>query len=74
VASITPQQERTRERFESLIRFAAPALDAVLALGDRVSRRFVPASTGPEGFPIRALERAPQAPPGDEPGESPGSE
>jgi hypothetical protein len=34
----TPQQQRTRARFETLIGFASPLLDLVLATGDRVSR------------------------------------
>jgi hypothetical protein len=63
MSRMTPQQERTRERFESAIGLMAPVLDAMLALGDRVSRRFVPPSSGPEGFPIRALD----PPPGQRP-------
>jgi hypothetical protein len=35
---LTPDQLRTRGRVESVIRLAAPALDLVLAVGDRVSR------------------------------------
>jgi hypothetical protein len=35
---MTPDQVRTRRRVESLIRLIAPALDLVLAAGDRVSR------------------------------------
>ena len=38
MAPLTPDQLRTRERVEGLIRFAAPALDLVLAAGDRLSR------------------------------------
>ncbi len=34
----TPQQQRTRARFEALIGLSAPVLDLVLAAGDRVSR------------------------------------
>ena len=33
-----PGQLRTRRRVESVIRLMAPALDAVLAVGERVSR------------------------------------
>lgn len=36
---MTPEQERRRERFEALIAGIAPALDLILAAGDRVSRR-----------------------------------
>ena len=35
---MTPGQLRTRRRVESVIRLMAPALDAVLAVGERVSR------------------------------------
>ena len=34
----TPQQLRTRARFEALIGLGAPVLDLVLAAGDRISR------------------------------------
>jgi hypothetical protein len=35
---MTPDQVRTRRRVEGVIRLMAPALDLVLAIGDRVSR------------------------------------
>jgi hypothetical protein len=35
---MTPGQVRTRRRVESVIRVIAPALDLVLAAGDRISR------------------------------------
>ncbi|MEA2365521.1 MAG: hypothetical protein QOE69_2895 [Thermoleophilaceae bacterium] len=38
MAPLTPDQRRTRQRVEGLIRLAAPALDLVLAVGERVSR------------------------------------
>jgi hypothetical protein len=38
MAPMTPGQVRTRRRVESVIRLIAPALDVVLAAGDRVSR------------------------------------
>jgi hypothetical protein len=34
----TPQQQRTRARFEALIGLTAPLFDLVLAAGERVSR------------------------------------
>jgi len=34
----TPQQLRTRARFEALIGLGTPALDLLLAAGDRISR------------------------------------
>jgi hypothetical protein len=38
MAPMTPEQLRRREQVESLIRFAAPALNLVLAAGERLSR------------------------------------
>ena len=38
MAPLTPDQLRTRERFESVIRLMAPALDLLLAAGERLSR------------------------------------
>jgi hypothetical protein len=38
MAPLTADQLRTRRRVESLIRVIAPALDLVLATGDRISR------------------------------------
>jgi hypothetical protein len=67
MARWTPEQVRLRERFEGLIGLLAPALDLVLAAGDRISR-----VAGPEDeyYPIRpsgeAFKLAP-APPPDEP-------
>lgn len=51
MAATTPEQQRTRARFEGLIGLAAPLLDLMLAVGDRVSR-----IAGPEDdyIPIRA--------------------
>ena len=50
MAAPSPQQVRLRERFEALIGLAAPALDLILAAGDRLSR-----AAGPEDeyYPIR---------------------
>jgi hypothetical protein len=41
----TPAQRRLQERFESLISLAAPALDLLLNVGDRISR----AASGDDG-------------------------
>ena len=38
MAPLSPDQLRTRQRIEGLIRLMTPALDALLAVGDRVSR------------------------------------
>jgi len=42
VAPLTPDQLRTRQRVEGLIRLAAPALDLVLAVGERLSKLVEP--------------------------------
>ena len=34
----TPEQRARRDRFERLLRLAAPALDLVLGVGDRISQ------------------------------------
>jgi hypothetical protein len=47
----TPQQQRTRARFEALIGLGAPFLDLVLAVGDRVSRVVAPED---DYVPVRA--------------------
>jgi hypothetical protein len=38
MAQLTPDQLRTRQRVEGLIKLAAPALDLVLAVGERISK------------------------------------
>jgi hypothetical protein len=38
VAPMTPDQLRTRQRIEGLIKVMSPALDVVLAVGERISR------------------------------------
>lgn len=48
-------QDRTRQRFESAIAVAAPFLDLVLAVGERVSRFTEP--TDYEYYPIRTEDR-----------------
>jgi hypothetical protein len=51
MAPLTPEQRRTRDRFETLIRLAAPGLNLVLAAGDRLSRIVEPEDS--EYYPIR---------------------
>ena len=61
MAPLTPDQLRTRQRIESLIRLAAPALDLVLAVGERVSRIVEPEDV--EYYPPRVTrgnETSPQ--------------
>ena len=52
--TLTPAQRRNRERVETLIGFAAPFLDLVLAVGERISRIAEPQDY--EYYPVRADE------------------
>jgi hypothetical protein len=54
MAPMTPEQVRTRRRVESLIRLMAPALDLVLAAGDRISRVVEPEDV--EYYPPRVTQ------------------
>ena len=59
MAPLTPGQLRTRRRVESVIRLMAPALDVVLAVGDRVSR--IVERDDPEYYPPRVGQRGGRA-------------
>ena len=59
MAALTPGQLRTRRRVESVIRLMAPALDVVLAVGDRVSR--IVERDDPEYYPPRVGRSAEDA-------------
>ncbi|MGB6424107.1 MAG: hypothetical protein WBF18_02395 [Solirubrobacterales bacterium] len=52
MANLTPGQQATRARAEGLIALAAPFLDIVLGVGERISRIAEP--TDHEYYPIRA--------------------
>ena len=52
MAPLTPEQRRRRERVETLISIAAPALNLVLAFGDRLSRIVEPEDS--EYYPVRS--------------------
>lgn len=52
MAPLTPDQRRTQARFESVISLAAPFLNIVLAVGDRVSRIVEPEDG--EYYPVRS--------------------
>ena len=63
---MTPDQVRTRERVETLIRIASPALNVVLAVGERISKIVEPEDheyypprtrTGPESPPPTPIHR-----------------
>ena len=60
MSTLTPEQLRTRERVESLIRLASPALSLVLAVGERISRIVEPEDH--EYYPPRSAG-APGPPP-----------
>ena len=64
MAQLTPDQLRTRERFESLIRLAAPGLNLVLAAGERLSRLVEP--DDPEYYPPRTTTEPEPEPPESE--------
>ena len=51
MAKLTAEQVRTRDRVETLIRVMAPALNLVLAAGERLSRIVEP--DDPEYYPAR---------------------
>ena len=57
---MTPDQLRTRQRIEGLIRLMTPALDAVLALGERISR--VVEREDAEYYPPRVTLESPPPP------------
>jgi hypothetical protein len=59
MAPMTADQLRTRRRVESVIRVIAPALDLVLAAGDRISRVVEPEDV--EYYPPR-VPRGPKQP------------
>jgi hypothetical protein len=51
----TPRQRAARDRIEGLIGLAAPVLDLVLSVGERISRALASAD---EYYPIRAREES----------------
>ena len=63
MAQLTPNQLRTRQRIEGLIKLAAPALDLVLAVGERVSKIVEPEDV--EYYPPRVSRES--APPPKKP-------
>jgi hypothetical protein len=60
MADLTTSQEATRSRVEGLIVLAAPLLDVVLAIGERISRIAEP--TDHEYYPIQPGTEPPQLP------------
>ena len=60
MAPLTRDQLRTRQRIEGVIRLAAPALDLLLAVGERVSRVVEPEDV--EYYPPRVTRESPPPP------------
>ena len=60
MAPLTPDQLRMRQRVEGLIRLMAPALDLVLAVGERVSKVVEPEDV--EYYPPRVTSETPPPP------------
>jgi hypothetical protein len=60
VAPLSPNQLRTRARVEGVIRLMAPALDLVLAVGERASR--IVERDDPEYYPPRVTRHEPPPP------------
>jgi hypothetical protein len=58
VPSLTPTQQQVGDRIEALIGLAAPALDLLLNVGERVSR-IVGGGEDSEPLPVRPGERPP---------------
>ena len=56
MSELTPSQQRLREQFEGLIGAAAPLLDLVLGVGDRISRIVEPEDH--EFYPVRSVSDA----------------
>jgi hypothetical protein len=61
MATLTPTQQVWRDRFESTIGLAAPALDLLLAAGDRLARFVEPDDAWDP--PVRPPNRRPADPP-----------
>jgi hypothetical protein len=59
---MTPEQVRRREQAESLIGVAAPFLNLVLAVGERISKLVEPEDT--EYYPPRTTRDGPPPKPG----------
>jgi hypothetical protein len=66
MGQLTPVQRQRREQVESLIRFMAPALNLVLAAGERLSRIAEPEDT--EYYPPRTSREEPSPPASDRAG------
>ena len=60
MTQLTPDQLRMRQRVEGLIKLAAPALDLVLAVGERVSKVVEPEDV--EYYPPRVTRESPPPP------------
>lgn len=63
MAKLSAEQARTRDRVETVIRLVAPALNLVLAAGERLSRVVEP--DDPEYYPARVEDKGVQQPVAD---------
>jgi hypothetical protein len=52
MANLSPDQRHRRDQVETLIRLMAPALNLILAAGERLSRLVEP--DDPDYYPVRA--------------------
>jgi hypothetical protein len=60
LAELTPSQQKTRERVETLIRLMAPGLDLILTTGERISRFVQPEDH--DYYPARPLPESEAGP------------
>jgi hypothetical protein len=58
---LTPEQRRTRDRVELLIRLMAPGLNLILGAGERLSR--IAGPDDDEYYPVRRGSFDPELPP-----------
>ena len=71
MAALTPDQLRKRERAEAVIRFLAPGLNLMLAVGDRLSR--IMEREDPEYYPARTRTGTEPPPPASAESRGPGA-
>jgi hypothetical protein len=62
---LTPDQVRTRDRVERVIRLMVPGLGLVLAAGERLSRLVAPEDD--DFYPVRPSTLPPEPSPGEPP-------
>lgn len=65
MGKLSPAQQRTRARVETMIRIMAPGLNLLLAAGDRISRLIEPEDHGYYPPQVGAAAAPPPRPPRD---------